>query len=490
MDTIQYLRRAKYLIGILLLGGILRTLFLFSKSIWFDEAASIVVAQMPVFKLLTGLASIDFNPPVYFLLLHAWMGISNSLWFAELLSWLFGIASIVVIYKLGNLLYRKPVGLYAAFILAISCLNIRYSQEIRMYSIGVFLGLLSTYFFISMLYEDWKSGGKKNFILYLITTIIGLYTHYYLFFLVISQNAYIFLFYKDRALVKKWIVGQLLMALAYAPWLPSLYTQIIHMHQDFWIAKPTLISLVAVYLFMADNVFNAAVLGILVLGGLFSLYRIHKGKLIIRKEKQNYFLLITLILPVLFSFILSLTTKSLFYERYFIFFAPMLFLLAAKGLSHVGNKIIFVIFILLLASFSGLCLVQHYRSANTDIGMGADFVERNSNGNSVIIHANPFVYLPFRIYHQDRIKEYVLSSKRLPIYLGGNYYDDSIYIGSIAALAPYDTVFIIDKDTLNEKVALAMQKDWKPIKQMHFGDVAIYVFEKKEKQTPDAGSTS
>jgi len=38
----------------------------------------------------------------------------------------------------------------------------------------------------------------------------------------------------------------------------------------------------------------------------------------------------------------------------------------------------------------------------------------------------------------------------------------------------------VDKDRLNEKVALALQKGWQQKDEQHFGDIAVYVFGKKE----------
>jgi len=55
----------------------------------------------------------------------------------KLLSVLFGVLAIPMIYVVGRQLFNKGVGLVAAFILALSSFNIYYSQETRMYSFPI-----------------------------------------------------------------------------------------------------------------------------------------------------------------------------------------------------------------------------------------------------------------------------------------------------------------------------------------------------------------
>ena len=70
--------------------------------------------------------------PQYHLLLHLWMTLfGTSLFALRFLSLIFGVFATIIIYLLGRRLFNEEVGLISALILAISPLNIEYSQEAR-----------------------------------------------------------------------------------------------------------------------------------------------------------------------------------------------------------------------------------------------------------------------------------------------------------------------------------------------------------------------
>jgi mannosyltransferase len=56
----------------LLAGAVLR--FLAPSALWLDEAQSVAIARLPLPDLLEALRQ-DGAPPLYYLLLHAWMAV-------------------------------------------------------------------------------------------------------------------------------------------------------------------------------------------------------------------------------------------------------------------------------------------------------------------------------------------------------------------------------------------------------------------------------
>ena len=101
------------------------------ESLWFDEAYSIESAQGPL----------NFNRPLYFLLLRLWMRIGIGEAWLRSLSVLFGLASVALIYGLGCRLAGKTTGRIAALLLTLSPLAINHAQEIRFYTLSLALGL-------------------------------------------------------------------------------------------------------------------------------------------------------------------------------------------------------------------------------------------------------------------------------------------------------------------------------------------------------------
>ncbi len=86
----------------------------------------------------------DHHPPLYFMLVHWWMGLFPnsgdyiSLWAARSLPALFGVASIPAIYGLGLLAFRSSlVAQIAAAMMAVSPYSIYLAQEARHYTLAI-----------------------------------------------------------------------------------------------------------------------------------------------------------------------------------------------------------------------------------------------------------------------------------------------------------------------------------------------------------------
>ncbi len=58
---------------VVLVGALLRTWHIGSKSLWIDEAFSVWIARQSLSEALSWLVRIDQHPPLYYLLLHYWM---------------------------------------------------------------------------------------------------------------------------------------------------------------------------------------------------------------------------------------------------------------------------------------------------------------------------------------------------------------------------------------------------------------------------------
>src|SRR5579872_6713496 len=73
-QSFAQLLREPWLIGLVLLAVGLRLYELTASAIWGDEGSSLLLAQYP----LAGIwfhASHDVHPPLYFMLLHVWIGL-------------------------------------------------------------------------------------------------------------------------------------------------------------------------------------------------------------------------------------------------------------------------------------------------------------------------------------------------------------------------------------------------------------------------------
>lgn len=121
---------------IALVGAGLRLFMLEKQGMWLDETFSVWLANQSLGQMLQWIVKIDQHPPLYYLLLHGWIARSgDTAYYVRLLSVLFGVATIPVIYLIGKRLSGPVVGLAAAVLLAFSPFHIRFAQEARMYTL-------------------------------------------------------------------------------------------------------------------------------------------------------------------------------------------------------------------------------------------------------------------------------------------------------------------------------------------------------------------
>ncbi len=195
---------------IIILGLGLRLIIL-NQSFWLDEASQAQQSQQSVQYLWSGRAN-DFQPPLFYLLAHYWMILNRSEIFLRLLPVGFGVATIILIYKLTNSLFaNSKTSLLSALFLAINPYHIYYSQEFRPYSLLAMFGTWSVY--LLNIQSNW---------LFLINALL-LYTHYGSALLIVSEVIYILLFKRKNI---KWIFVQLTLTLViYIPWIPQFWLQ-------------------------------------------------------------------------------------------------------------------------------------------------------------------------------------------------------------------------------------------------------------------------
>ena len=139
-------------IFIVLIGGFLRVLLLDAKGMWLDETFSVWLANHNVVDMLHWTVKIDQHPPLYYLLLHYWMALrGDTPYDVRLLSVLFGVGTIPIIYLIGKRMSGAEMGVAAAVLLAFSPFNIRFAQETRMYTCLTFNAAVAIYALVRVL---------------------------------------------------------------------------------------------------------------------------------------------------------------------------------------------------------------------------------------------------------------------------------------------------------------------------------------------------
>src|SRR3989344_8700505 len=189
-------------------------LFYLIQSIWRDEAFSYFMAKPNILKIIITTAQ-DFNPPLYYLLLHLWMYLpagqvglaGHSDIFLRLLSFIFHLIGVYYAYLIGDLLKTKRWAYYLAIFYFFNPMLLYYSFEMRMYSLFAMLSTAAIYYVY-----------KKDFKNYAISSVLGLYTHSFFILIIFSIATYNFL--KERTI--KNLIKFLKPILYFIPWIPVL----------------------------------------------------------------------------------------------------------------------------------------------------------------------------------------------------------------------------------------------------------------------------
>lgn len=119
---------------------------------------------------------------------------------------LFGIATIYVVYKIGEKFWSKAAGLCSAILLTLSYGHIFCSQDVKADVPTTFFSVLSIYFLLQVVYN--KSFSKKDYILAGLFAGLGTATKYYSIALlpcILFVSIYEIIYRKNILLVKKYL---------------------------------------------------------------------------------------------------------------------------------------------------------------------------------------------------------------------------------------------------------------------------------------------
>lgn len=230
-------RTLLFALGLTLLAGtVLRLLYLGDEGFWFDEFWIWRQAQMSPTQLIADMVEGDVHPPLYQLFILLWSALFGTGEVSlRLPSVLFGVAAIGALFGYARSTFGSRIGLAAAGVLACSEYAVYYSQEARSYSLLLLLSI-TTAWTLSNCSTDSRA---RNLILYGVSGVLLAYTHVFgILFLVFLALAYLFSYWRkqNRALgLRRWFIVHVLMALAYAPWVPALLHQASRVQKGFWI---------------------------------------------------------------------------------------------------------------------------------------------------------------------------------------------------------------------------------------------------------------
>jgi mannosyltransferase len=422
------------LVLVLLVAFGLRLYRLGYQSLWYDEAVSIHLATKDLAALTLHTAG-DIHPPLYYYLLHFWVLVAGSSEFsAAFLSLLFGLILVALSYRLAREACGSNVGLLTAFLIAVSPFNLWYSQEMRMYTLGAFLGLTTLYCLMRLagllrrgdrtVAREEKFRGRGAawpfWIGYVLAGAAGLYTLYYFVFLLLFENLFVFVWWlagrrsgrTGTLTLASWAAAQVLTVVLYLPWLPTVVRQALNPPVPPWRGFTGLADVVTdswASLCLGQSVEPESLLIWPVLSFMFAIYLLGVAGHTERGRDWSTGLLLCgyTFVPVLAIYLLSLRTP-LFHVRYVFTYSPPFYLLLAVGMIWLARRwrVALPVGVGIITVACGYSIFLFHSSpsyAADDHRAAVGYVEeRVAPGDVVLIDAG-YAYPPFLYYFEGEI---------------------------------------------------------------------------------------
>ena len=412
-------KRSLALLGAVMLVALgLRLFHLQQRVLWFDEANSLLIAKAGPARIIDAVLD-DTHSPFYYLVLRYWQFVAGGEAGARLLSVLAGVATVAVVYSLGQTLAGRGAGLLAGVLLSVCPLHVWYSQEVRMYTLQTLLVCLSFLFMMLALRREramfWAG--------YSIFTALSLYAQYVSLFVIIAQSVFVAIYYwRDRRKLLHWLLAQGAVGLLFAPWLSQFLSQTRMTMGSGW-SEPLELRRILGFL----SLFSGAYLGdsrprlfstlITIAVLMFSAVLLLRH----RESRQTALLLLLwFVVPVVLLALQSLN-QNRFLPRVLVCTTPAVAILFGCAATQAGRGItralvVFAVVVLLTANL--YALRNYYFSENdwvkSDLHEAAHELGQRFQADDIIVHTSEFSYRPFEYYLGRGIAQGVATP---PVYL-------------------------------------------------------------------------
>jgi len=411
------LSRPAIWVGIVALAALAARLWqLDGKSLWFDEAYSVFIADQPLGQIPRLLRSFDTHPPLHYLILHFWMGVFGKSEIAvRLPSVLASVGAVTLTFLLGRRVAGERVGILAAVLLAFSPFQVTSAQEARMYPFLTLFAVGGAYALTLALEE----GARRAWIAYAACLALAVSTHHFGALLVPAYGLAVLLGrWEDRGAVRRWLLWTGAALAAYLPLLPLTLAQLQTARGWPDIRPPFGLGALT----DALGMFSFG-------GGLFGMGTYFRRGFLPLEQRAAVllpFLLIVAVgvsalpgrgrrallvsgwlLPVLLPAAVSLRW-NIFYERYFSFVLPAFCILLAAGVFALADLagqrrgIVAAALLLLIGSFTTPALADVYRNTHQlyDWRGAARHVSTNGRADDFLLYVPAFTRIPFEYYFQ------------------------------------------------------------------------------------------
>jgi uncharacterized membrane protein len=405
------------LIAFVVLALIIRIHAISVPVIWYDEAFSVLLSERSP-ALIWATTARDVHPPLYYVIVHYWMLMfGNSLLSLRGLSAVADVGTLVMCLKLMSLVASRRATCFAALMLALLPISVRYSQEVRMYAMLGFWLMAAT---VALVCWHRQTPSKGYAALYVLLMSAAFYTHYFAALCVLVHWLYWSGLGTGEPValpVRKWLMANVAIVALYLPWLPHLIDQMRRMNGLEWVAPTTWSMLPG--LVSECTAMISAVDGGLWWALLCSVLMIACCVMALFKapvDRRSTVLLISyFFVPAITVFLVSLVVP-VFVTRYLAFAAvglPLIAALALEGMAkHRPVVALICLSLFAAAEVQGVLTVYAQQDASNGTEVRrlarldtiAEAINRQAQAGDEIIVDGLFWYLPYTYYNTTGIQ--------------------------------------------------------------------------------------
>ncbi|HVN83382.1 MAG TPA: glycosyltransferase family 39 protein [Candidatus Binatia bacterium] len=182
-----------------------------SQAIWTDEAFSWYAATT---QELRHILLIDDSPPLYYLLLRAWLSLVGTteatLRFPSAIA---GTCFVATVLWTGLEIFNARVALWSGAVAALAPIHIYYSQEARAYACLVFFLLVSQ----TLVWRALRTNSWSGWMLASLSMLVAFYTHYFAALGLLSGVCLLWVS-GERSYWRRYLAAALASALGFLPW--------------------------------------------------------------------------------------------------------------------------------------------------------------------------------------------------------------------------------------------------------------------------------
>ncbi|WP_338724342.1 glycosyltransferase family 39 protein [Pseudomonas tolaasii] len=486
-------------VPILALAMAVRFYGLTAAAIWGDEGSSLLLSEYAMDDLWFHAAH-DVHPPLYFFMLRGWIEVfGDGIWSIRGMSAIPGVVAVGVGVWLTRQLSTRRAAVLAGVLLALFPSAVRYSQEVRMYSLLAVWLLGAT---LVLVYWVRQPARTRYLAGYVLLMAAGFYTHYFTALCVLVHWAYLGLLCPAQApgqrliLRPSWWGANALIVALYLPWLPNLLDLVQHVEQlkvggDIGWEDP--VSLISVPSMIWQFTLQDEGIGFWQpLFWLFPLLLIAVAVATAWQDRERHhparLLALFFLLPLLLVYAVSFVSP-VFIERYLTVYALGLPILVALAIDRLPARLgwlgaaLFVLFVgVELLGLKNNATVDVHDQFNTPV----EFVNRNYQEDDRIVLSDMMWYLSYVYYDQTDAQLQLYTPPRLDgtptrpnAYGFGTLVDQDggrIYLDRLSAL-PADTrrVWLISSNEMPDDFA-PIPDGWKQLLQQDGGGARARLF--------------